>query len=357
MKKTFLFSKHIELNAKMVNFSDWEMPIQYTSIIEEHIHVREKVGIFDVCHMGEFILEGINVIQDLEKLMTCNIKNLEIGKCRYGLLLNLNGTIIDDLIVFRLEKNKFMLVVNAATTNKDKDWIKKNISNNTTFIDKSCDIAKLDIQGPLSNNILSNFIDKNVLETIKRFSFISIKLNDIDVLLSRTGYTGELGYELFVDKKDVIELWDIFLNFKQIKPIGLGARDILRLEMGYSLYGNDINETYTPVQANLLKFVNMDKDFIGKQALLEQNNVNEILTGFICTSRRSARKGFKVFDKNKTKDIGIVTSGSFSPKLKKGIGLCYIEKEYLQKDEKVIMSNDVVNIEANIKSLPIYNKE
>ncbi|NQT32264.1 MAG: glycine cleavage system aminomethyltransferase GcvT [Candidatus Omnitrophica bacterium] len=354
LKNTPLHEKHIALGAKMVPFSGWNMPVQYTGIIDEHLHTREKAGLFDICHMGEFMLKGPAVEKDLNKLLSRRVDDLTPGKCRYSFMLNEGGGIIDDLIVYRTSGEEFMLVVNAGTISKDREWVKKNISSGTKFLDESDRTAKLDLQGPSSGDIMAGLLGDKTVNGLKRFNFTHIKVNDTTTMLSRTGYTGELGYELFMPVSAAEEVWDTLMGFEDVRPIGLGARDTLRLEAGYSLYGSDIDEEHTPLEANLERFVSFDKDFTGKDALLEQKEEGpgRLLTGFICEGRRSARSHFKVLREGK--EIGEVTSGAFSPCLKKGIGLCYLNKEFSVEGKEIILTDGKVEIEAKVKSLPIY---
>ena len=339
----------------MVPFSGWNMPLQYTGIIEEHMHTREKAGLFDICHMGELFLKGEGAEEALSRLVSCRTTDMPEGKCRYGFMLNSRGGIVDDLIVFKISGREFMLVVNAGTTDKDIEWIKGNISGEVSFFDDSENIAKLDLQGPLSGEVMAE-LGVEEAKNLKRFTFSKVDIAGVKVLLSRTGYTGELGYELFFPKEDAGKIWDLILKNKDVKPAGLGARDTLRLEVGYSLYGSDIDEDHTPIEANLKRFVHMDKDFIGKDTLLRQDKEapDEILTGFICEGRRSARSGFTVLADSRK--AGIVTSGAFSPCLKKGIGLCYINRGFAKEGNSVILTDGRIEIEAHLKSVPILEK-
>ncbi|MGB2599616.1 MAG: glycine cleavage system aminomethyltransferase GcvT [Candidatus Omnitrophota bacterium] len=354
LKKTPLYKKHLEQGARMVPFSGWNMPVQYTSIIEEHIHTRTAAGLFDICHMGEFFIKGPTAENDLNRLVTCHIDDMAVGKCKYGFILNEKGGIIDDLIVFKTSEDEYMLVVNAGTTERDKAWIENNICPRTEFYDGSEETAKIDIQGPLSAEIMGRLAGKEKIDGIKRYYFDHIDIIGTGALVSRTGYTGELGYELFLPAESAEKVWDELIKFEEVKPVGLGARDTLRLEMGYSLYGNDIDEEHTPFEANIGKFVYMEKDFIGKEALLKQQEkgVRSILTGFVCEGRRSARKNFEVVAGEKK--IGKVTSAAFSPCLKKGIGLCYMEKEFIVEGEEVALTDGRIEIDAFIKHIPAY---
>ncbi len=340
----------------MVPFSGWYMPVQYTGIIEEHIHTRTAAGLFDICHMGEFILRGETAAGDLEKLMTRRIGDMPVGKCSYGFILNEAGGVIDDLIVFCLSRHEFLLVVNAGTTDKDRAWIEKNISAGTELRDVSAKTAKLDVQGPLSGDVVASLVGKGAVSGIKRYHFAWCKIGGMDTIVSRTGYTGELGFELFFQAERAPDIWDMLLKTGGVKPVGLGARDTLRLEMGYALYGNDIDEAHTPFEANLGRFVGMEKSFLGKDALLQQEDegFKLLLAGFICEGRRSARKGFEVHVGEKK--VGEVTSGAFSPCLKRGIGLCYIDKNLTGDGGEVLLTDGKTEIKATIKDIPVYKR-
>lgn len=331
------------------------MPVQYTGIIDEHMHTRTKAGLFDICHMGEFILKGPGAAGDIDRLITRKISDMPGGKCRYGLLLNESGGVIDDLIVFRIDEEEFMLVVNASTREKDASWIKSNISDGTEFADISNETCKIDLQGPLSSRILKE-LDPAFDDALKRYSFTKMKIKGIETVISRTGYTGELGYELYYNAGDASLLWDALLDLDDVKPIGLGARDTLRLEMGYSLYGHELDEDHTPLESSLERFVSFDKDFIGKDSLEDQmeGGPEACLTGFICGSRRAARSGFDVVKGGEK--IGTVTSGAFSPCMEKGVGLCFIKKEYAEDGTGIDLTNGRIEIKAAVKSLPILNK-
>jgi len=354
LKNTPLYNKHIALGAKMVPFSGWNMPLQYTGIIAEHIHTRTKAGLFDIYHMGEFFLRGAAASLELDRLVTCRVDDMPPGRCRYGFLLNETGGIIDDLIVFKISQEEFKLVVNAGTLSKDGKWIKDHISSADIFVDESEHIAKLDLQGPLSAEVMNTFGLEKVTRDLKRYWFTYIDLAGVKVLFSRTGYTGELGYELFFSANDAEKIWDLLIEVEGVKPIGLGARDTLRLEMGYSLYGSDIDEDHTPLESGLDKFVFMEKNFIGKDALVRQKEKGQrrILKGFVSEGRRSARHSFKVLSAENNV-VGEVTSGAFSPCLKRGIGLCYIEKEFAAAGTRIKLSDGKIEILAEIADTPL----
>ena len=340
----------------MVPFSGWNMPVQYTGIIEEHLHTRSKAGLFDICHMGELFIRGSSAEQDLDRLMTCDIKGLVDGRCRYGFLLNREGGIIDDVIVFRISAREYMMVVNAGTVESDGKWIRSNLSSGTDLSDGSADIAKLDLQGPLSTEVTGSVFGSSAVRAIKRFFFINAGFKGVDVMISRTGYTGETGYEMFFSASAAGELWDVLMSFGSVRPAGLGARDSLRMEMGYSLYGHDIDVEHTPAEAGLGKFVRMEKDFIGKKKLLEQaeHGFGRVLAGFVCEGRRAARENYLA--KVDNIEAGRVTSGTFSPCLKKGIGLCYIDREFAVEGREITLTRGGVEIRANIRKPPFVRK-
>lgn len=362
LKKTPLYDKHVEAGARMVAFSGWEMPVQYTGIIEEHLATRFKAGLFDICHMGEFFIKGPSVEKDLGRLVTCGLEGMNRGRCHYGFLLKEDGGIIDDLVVFKISREEYMLVVNAGTREKDAEWIREHLSSENEFSDGSSGTAKIDLQGPLSPGIISSLFGRPELGNLKRFSFTHVDWDGTKcpkgtkIMVSATGYTGEKGYEIFLPGQGVEKLWDALLTFDDVKPAGLGARNTLRLEMGYSLYGHDIDEGHTPLEANLGRFVDMRKAFIGKERLLQQEKegFDRVLTGFVCEGRRSAREHYSIMAGDKK--AGEVTSGAFSPCLKKGIGLCYIDKKLAVEGQEIAITDGKVEIKAQIKKPPFVQK-
>ncbi|RZD42076.1 MAG: glycine cleavage system protein T [Thaumarchaeota archaeon] len=327
------FKNHLELKAKMVDFHGWEMPIQYSGIIDEHKNVRENVGLFDVSHMGKFKISG-DVESQIQNLITNDISKISDKQSIYSPMCNEEGGIIDDIIISKINSNEFVIVVNSSNIKKDFEWITNNV--------KSCEIqnvtndyALLALQGPKAKNILSD-AGVEEIKNLKAFHLLKSKLDGVECIISRTGYTGEDGFEIFFDSKQT-QIWDKLLERGSkygIKPIGLGARDTLRLEAGLMLYGNDIDETITPLEAPLKWTVKFETGFIGKSAL-EQKKVEKKMRGFeISETKRVARKGNKIF--NEGKEIGVVTSGSFSPTLGKPIGYCFVPLEYpMEKEIKI----------------------
>ncbi len=325
------------------------MPIQYSGIIEEHNATRNSAGLFDICHMGEFAVEANLDKSNLDNLLTVNIRNMPLNSCRYGFILNEEGGIIDDLVVYRISPERFMFVVNAATTESDLNYLQNKLTGEASVKNISGYLGKLDLQGPLSREILQNLIKKEV--NLEYYHFNYFNLMGEDIIISRTGYTGELGFELYMPNGKIPALWDEILKDKRVKPVGLGARDTLRLEMGYSLYGQDIDINTTPLEAGLKSFIDWGKDFIGKQALLKQKDgrLRRELVCFAIASRRSARHNFRIIYKGS--DVGLVTSGSFSPTLSYGIGLGYANCK-ISPGEEISISDGRNNITANITTRP-----
>jgi len=319
------FKNHLESKAKMVDFHGWEMPLQYSGIIDEHKCVRENVGLFDVSHMGRFKIKG-DAESQIQNLITNDISKINDNQCIYSPMCNKEGGIIDDVIVCKINSDEFVIVVNSSNIKKDFDWITKN-TESCEIQNITDDSALLALQGPKAENILKDLGVKQI-ENLKPFHLIDAKLDDVNCIISRTGYTGEDGFELFFDSKQV-QVWEKLLETGTkygIKPIGLGARDSLRLEAGMMLYGNDIDETITPLEAPLKWTVKFEAEFIGKAAL-EQKKVERKMRGFeITETKRVARKGNKIFDEEK--EIGVITSGGFSPTLGKPIGYCFVPVEY-----------------------------
>ena len=352
-KTNTIIDEHVKLNARMVPFGGWEMPVQYEGILNEHKTTREGVSLFDISHMGEFIIEGHFAKSGLDQIVTQSLDDLPIHSARYGAILNEQGGILDDLIVFRLAEEKWFLVVNGATTDKDAAHIQKHLTADAQFQDVSLQTGKLDIQGPQSRDILKTLAPG--IEKLDYYTFDFFDLLGENVLISRTGYTGELGYEIYFPWNRTTDLWQELLRCKGVTPAGLGARDILRLEVGYSLYGHELNENITPLECGLTRFVDWDKDFIGKEALLQQKDqgLERKLVGFTSSSRRSPRADQKLFSDSQ-QDIGIVTSGTFSPILGVGIGLGFVPTSIPTKGETIYFGNEKNPVEAKTSTKFFY---
>lgn len=359
MQKTPLHNEHLASNAKMVEFFGWDMPIQYEGILQEHSMVRNSAGLFDVSHMGEIIVQGKDSQSFLDNLLTNNIKGMNNGQTIYTFMCYENGGVVDDLIVYKYDDNKYLLVVNAANTQKDFQWVCDNLKGDVTANNVSSDYAQLALQGPKSLEILSQLTDYNLSE-IKYFSFVDpVKICDIPCLVSRTGYTGEDGFELYMNPQDAPKIWKAILEQgkDQVMPIGLGARDTLRFESKLPLYGQEFSENISPLEACFGFFVKLnDKDFIGKHALLDQKNngVPRKLIEIQMVGKGIPRSHYEIHKNGK--NIGYVTSGGFAPTLNKNIALGLIYSKYAEigSDVDIIIRNKSVN--ATISKNIFYKK-
>ena len=357
MKKTALYNQHILLNAKMVDFGGFNMPIQYSGISVEHNTVRNDVGVFDVCHMGEFIVVGKQSLNFLEYVCSNNISKIGTERAQYNCFVNQNGGIVDDLIIYKISTDKFMLVVNAANIHKDWMWLNMNLKGfNCTLTDVSDSTGLISVQGPKSLILVSEIFNYR-FENLKKFSFKNIIYNNENILISNTGYTGSIGFELYAHNKIIPNVWEELLirgDKYNIKPIGLGARDTLRMEMGYCLYGNDIDDKTTPFEANLMWITELEKKFIGKEKVINSiKNSSKTMINFKMIERGIPRNGYEI--KNDKEDkIGYVTSGTFSPSNKVGIGIGYINNSY-KIGNKIFISIRNKLVKAEIIKLPITN--
>ena len=321
--KTPFYDIHRSLGAKMLSFHGWEMPLQYSGIIDEHINTRTNVGLFDVSHMGRFEVKGPNAYDCIQTLVTNDISKLNDHQALYSPICHDSGGIIDDLIIYRIGREKFLVVVNASNREGDLDWIVKH-SKSAVVENISDKTALLALQGPLAQKVLEKTMVGVNLDLLKPFGIAIANVFGVECVISRTGYTGEDGFELFFDSSKM-DIWNKLMQSGSrfnIKPNGLGARDTLRLEAGLMLYGNDINENTTPLEVPLKWTVKFEKkEFIGREALLTQQ-INRKLVGFEVQEKRIARHGNEVLvDGEKA---GFVTSGSFSPTIKKSIGFCFV---------------------------------
>lgn len=360
MNKTPLYENHVNHGAKMTDFSGYEMPLQYTRIQEEHMAVRQHAGLFDVSHMGEFIVEGEGALALLEKITTNKVSDIAVGQAQYTLMTNPEGGIIDDLLIYRLEEKQYMLVVNAGNMRKDWNWIIENKSYDSVTRNISSETGLIALQGPHAIEILQPLTSVD-LNDISFYHFTKGAIGGLpDVLISATGYTGSGGFELYIDSDQVVELWESVMEAGKNEGLiraGLGARDTLRLEMGYCLYGQDIDEQTTPWEAGLGWVTKMNKEpFIGHEALAKQKSkgVVERLKCFELNDKRVPRAGYTIHNMDKKK-IGEVTSGTFSPCLQKPIGMGYITSNLLGKDKQVLISNGKKYFEGNIVKPPFVN--
>jgi len=320
--KTPLHAWHVEHGAKMVPFAGWDMPVQYTGILEEHHHTRSAASIFDICHMGEFKLMGPKAKQALASIVTHDLDTLGPRRCRYGFLLNEQGCVLDDLIVYCLADDEYMLVVNGACAKSDFEWIKSRMPEDMFFENISEMTAKIDLQGPDACKVLNRLMG----EDWSFLSYFACKKAEFDgdpMLISRTGYTGELGYELYLREDKSLKLWEKLCSISGVKPAGLGARDTLRLEMGMALYGQDLDVKHTPAEAGMGFFLKSKAEYIGKA---HATDVRESLIPLALEGRRAARHDDPVFTPE-GEEIGHVTSGSFAPSLGHAVALAYVRPD------------------------------
>jgi aminomethyltransferase len=368
IKNTPLTDIHIALNAKMAAFAGYNMPISYTGIKEEHACVRTGVGVFDVSHMGEFIVRGKQALDLVQKVTSNDASKLIIGQAQYACLPNTEGGIVDDLLVYRLDEDQcsageqaYMLVVNASNIDKDWNWIQQYAKDfDTKMINISEQTALLAVQGPTAIQVIQKLTDVD-LSTIPYYHFTKGTVAGIDnVLISATGYTGSGGFELYVNNGNAAKLWDaLFETGKDfdIQPIGLGARDTLRLEMGYCLYGNDINDTTSPIEAGLGWVTKTKKgDFVNVETFKRQitEGVTRKLVGFELSDRRVPRHDYEIFDAEDNL-IGVVTSGTSSPSLDKPIGMGYVKKGFDTEGSEIFIAfGGGKKLAAKVVKLPFY---
>lgn len=361
MKNTPFTQKHIALSAKMAEFAGYNMPISYTGINDEHATVRNNAGVFDVSHMGEFILKGENALDLIQCVTTNDASKLTNGKAQYSSLTNYEGGIVDDLIVYCIEENKvYMLVVNASNIEKDWNWLSEHNTHNAEMHNVSDKTCLLAVQGPNATKILQPLTDLDILN-LKYYTFVKGRLAGVDnVLISATGYTGSGGVEIyFEDKDDCAEkIWNAIFEVgapQGLKPIGLGARDTLRLEMGYCLYGNDIDDTTSPLEAGLGWITKLNKPtrFTAKEILEKQKveGVKRKLVGFEMVERGIPRHNYQIVDKDGN-DIGYVTSGTQAPSLNKAIGLGYVTIEHAALDSEIFISIRNNAVKAKVVKFP-----
>ena len=358
MKKTALYNKHVELGAKMVPFAGYQMPVQYLGVNAEHINVRDNVGVFDVSHMGEFIVSGEKALNLIQKISSNDASKLFPGRAQYSYLPNDNGGVVDDLIIYMISEEKYLLVVNASNIEKDWNWINKHNDVGAELENISDQMSLLAVQGPKAVDLLQE-LTKIDLNEIKFYHFVEGEIAGIDnVIISATGYTGSGGFELYINNNVAERLWDEILKAGvpfNIEPAGLAARDTLRLEMGYCLYGNDIDDKTSPISAGLGWVTKFTKSFVGDQILKNQkeNGVDKKLVAFKLLDRGIPRKDYLIVDENQN-EIGIVTSGTMGPSVKLSIGLGYVKSEFSSLGSTIYLSIRNKSIAAEIVKLPFF---
>ncbi|MDQ7960930.1 glycine cleavage system aminomethyltransferase GcvT [Flavobacterium lindanitolerans] len=360
MKNTALTHVHERLGAKMVPFAGYNMPVQYEGVNIEHETVRNGVGVFDVSHMGEFLISGPNALALIQKVTTNDASTLTVGKAQYSCLPNENGGIVDDLIVYKMKEDQYLLVVNASNIEKDWNWISTKNDVGAEMRNISDDYSLLAIQGPKAVEAMQSLTSVD-LAAIKYYHF---EVGDFagvpDVIISATGYTGSGGFEIYAKNENIEQIWNkVFEAGKSygIKPIGLAARDTLRLEMGFCLYGNDINDTTSPIEAGLGWITKFNKEFTNSENLLKQKEAGVLrkLVGFELTERGIPRHDYEIVDKDGN-IIGVVTSGTMAPSLNKGIGLGYVTTEFSGVDSEIFIRIRKNDIPAKVVKLPFYKK-
>ena len=361
MKKTPLYDIHIKLGGKMIDFGGWALPVQYSSIIEEHHAVRERAGLFDVSHMGEIIVEGPSAFEFIQQMVTNDILGISRGRAIYTPMCYQDGGTVDDLIIYQLEDDKYLLVVNASNIDKDYEWLMEHIIDGVEVHNVSYDYAQLAIQGPAAQSILQKLTDF-FLEGIRFFRFAKdVEIGGIRSLISRTGYTGEDGFEVYFPAGKAVELWDKIMEAGEkegMLPAGLGARDTLRFEAGLPLYGNELSQEISPLEAGLGRFVKLDKEyFIGKDALAKQGKegVKRTLVGFEMIDRGIPRSQYKIYCEDK--EIGVVTSGTFAPTLQKNLGLALIDPAYSEIGTEISVIIRNRSPKARVVGIPFYSKK
>ena len=360
LKKIALNDKHISLGAKMVPFAGYNMPVSYAGLLEEHKTVREKVGIFDVSHMGEFLVTGPKALDLVQKVSSNDATKLVEGKAQYAYLPNDTGGIVDDLLIYCIRENEYLLVVNASNIEKDWEWIKlqnegigaemKNISDNFSLFA---------VQGPKATETLQKLTSVDLSE----IKFYTFKVGDFagaeHVILSATGYTGSGGFEIYLHNEHAEMIWDKIMEAGEefgIQPIGLGARDTLRMEMGFCLYGNDIDDTTSPLEAGLGWVTKFTKPFVNSENLLaaKEAGVKRKLVGFHMIDRGIPRQGYEIFDADDN-PIGIVTSGTQSPMLGHGIGMGYVNIDHAKPETEIFIGVRKNKVKAQVKKLPLVD--
>jgi len=359
MKRTPLYAAHRRAGAKMVQFAGWDMPVQYRGVIEEHLAVRSRAGLFDVSHMGEIEIEGVDALEFCQRISANDVSRMKVSQAQYNLLLNDGGGVVDDVIFYRLEPNRFLVCVNAANRDKDFRWIRQHAEGRVEVVDASDRYAQLAIQGPLAEKILQPLTALKLAE-IKSFHFAFGDVASIRCLVARTGYTGEDGFELYCQAEAAERLWNVLLDggaSDGLTPVGLGARDTLRLEKAYPLYGHELDDTTTPLEAGLEWVTKFSKPaFVGREALLKQKEggIMRKLVGLELLEPGIARSDYPLF-KNETR-IGRVTSGTKSPSLGKSIALGYVVSAEAQTGNRLDVEIRGRKIRTQVVSVPFYRR-
>ncbi len=358
--RTKFYNIHKKLDGKLVEFAGYEMPVQYSSIITEHKAVRNSVGVFDVSHMGEVIIRGERALDFIQNITVNNAAKLEVGKVQYSAMCYPNGGIVDDLLVYNLTDDEYLMVVNGANKDKDYNWMIENNSFDVEIINESEEYSLLAVQGPNSKRVVQKICIKDL--DLEYYTFMQTKCAGTNMIISRTGYTGELGYELYFkgDETTAEKVWEEIFSAGEefgIQPAGLGARDSLRLEMGFCLYGNDIDKSTNPIEAGLGWITKLKKgDFIGRDALIKikEEGIKRKLVPMVATERAFPRHGYDLTVSSE--NVGYITSGTVSPILEKPIALGYVKKQYANESQEINFLIRGKEIPAEIVRLPFIKK-
>jgi aminomethyltransferase len=364
MKQTVLHRKHEQQNARMTDFQGWQIPLQFSDALDEYHAVRYAAGLFDTCYLGRIEVTGAGAAGLLDRTLTRSASKMPEGSAQYGFLLNDAGGILDDGFIFRLPSadapgERYLLTTNAVNTEKILGWLRRHATENVEIADRTRETAQMALQGPLSLRVLETLAGRK-LKKFKPHTVRRAALAGIDALVSQTGYTGEHGYELILPAERAEALWDAVLAAGRdagVLPCGFSCRDIVRIEMGYLMYGNDLDESRTPIEADLASFVDFKKDFIGKEALIKIKAAGpeQKLAGFVLLDTGVPKAGGSIFSENRV--VGAVTSGAQSPRLRTGIGLGYVTSRYSQAGQEIEIEVRDREIAAKIVDLPFYRKK
>jgi aminomethyltransferase len=362
MKRTPLYDEHLRLNGKMVEFAGWEMPVQYSGVVAEHVAVRERVGLFDVSHMGEIWVTGPDAERALEQL-TCNrVAALYDGKAQYSALLNDQGGVIDDIIVYRFSADRYLLCVNASNADRDYEWLVSRNTTDAVITNASAEYGQIAVQGPRAIELLAPLVKSSDLTQLKSFHFVEAELLNTRVIIARTGYTGEDGVEIFVKSERVADLWRLLLEHGEsygVIPCGLGARDSLRLEAALPLHGHELAPDISALESGLGWIIKFDKgEFVGRGALLKEREAGSKrkLVGFFLSDAGIARQGDLVAAVDGAAQIGVVTSGTKTPTVQKALGMALIDSQYAAVDTKISCVVRGRSIGAVVVALPFYRR-
>jgi len=359
MKQTVLHQKHLQVNAKLTVYQDWQTPLQFSDVRDEYHAVRTAAGLFDIGYLGRIEIAGLGAAPLLQKVLTRNISKITTGSVHYALICNKSGFILDDILILHLAANRYLLTTNAGNTEKILLWLKKHATDDVQLTDKTRALAQFALQGPQSFPVLEKLTEPH-LSKMKPKVVREVTIQDIAVTISRTGYTGDQAYELFVPADRAEALWDAVIavgSEKGLLPCGFACRDTLRLETGHLLYGNDLDETRTPFEAGLGSFVDFKKEFIGKEALLrlQAEGPKRKLAGFFLVDKGVPKSGGSIF--SESREIGVVTSGVQSPHRRTGIGLGYVVSRYAQAGQEIEIEVRDKEIAAKIVDMPFYRKK